>query len=137
MEEKQKRLLQKRKLLTPEQYRVCKQKGTEPAFSGKYCNFYDKGEFVCVCCGTPLFKSADKYDSGTGWPSFSAPVKAEVITTCEDTSLGLERTEVMCSHCGSHLGHVFEDNEETTKKSATGKRYCINSLSLEFSAKKD
>ncbi|OIO60124.1 MAG: peptide-methionine (R)-S-oxide reductase [Verrucomicrobia bacterium CG_4_10_14_3_um_filter_43_23] len=136
MEEKGKRLLQKRKLLTPEQYRVCRQKGTEPAFSGKYCNHHEKGKYKCTFCGAPLFSSDTKYDSGTGWPSFSKPVADDALITAEDHSFGLERTEVMCKKCGSHMGHVFKDEPDTEKKSPTGIRYCVNSLALEFEAEK-
>lgn len=113
--------------LTPEQREVCWNKATERPFSGKYCDCHDKGTYRCAACGTELFKSDTKFDSGTGWPSFWGPVKGENIKEEVDTSYGMVRTEVMCSNCGAHLGHLFDDGPNPT-----GMRYCINSLSLKL-----
>jgi peptide methionine sulfoxide reductase msrA/msrB len=113
--------------LTPEQYRVLRQSGTERPFTGKYNNHYEDGIYVCAACGTPLFPSETKYDHGSGWPSFAASVDERHIDYQEDRSHGLVRTEVRCAACGSHLGHVFEDGP-----APTGKHFCINSIALDF-----
>jgi methionine-R-sulfoxide reductase len=117
--------------LTPEQYHVTQEAGTERAFTGKYWNSKDAGTYTCVCCGTPLFESLSKFDSGCGWPSFFQPATEGKIEYKEDDSHGMHRTEVRCKTCGAHLGHVFDDGPEPT-----GQRYCINSASLGFKGKK-
>lgn len=115
--------------LTPEQYRVLRQKGTEAPFSGRYVHAKEDGTYRCAACGAELFTSATKFDSGTGWPSFTEPVVAAAVELVADTSHGMRRTEVLCRACGSHLGHVFPDGP-----GPEGMRYCINSISLDLDA---
>jgi peptide-methionine (R)-S-oxide reductase len=113
--------------LTPEQYKVMRDKGTERAFTGAYVDNHEKGTYKCAACGEPLFDSDTKFDSGSGWPSFFKPLSGDAIETEEDRSHGMRRTEVMCKKCGAHLGHLFEDGPKPT-----GQRYCVNSISLAF-----
>lgn len=120
-----------RKELSPEAYKVLRQKGTERAFSGKYNDFKGKGIYHCAACGQALFSSDTKFDSGTGWPSFYKPLSKEAVAELVDKEYGMVRTEVVCSNCGGHLGHVFPDGPKPT-----GLRYCLNSVSLDFEAAK-
>ena len=116
-----------RQQLSETEYEVCRSKGTEPAFSGEYFDTKDKGVYHCRCCGEPLFKSDAKYDSGTGWPSFYAPISSNIIREESDQTFSRERTEIICDNCGAHLGHVFPDGPQPT-----GLRYCVNSVSLKL-----
>jgi peptide-methionine (R)-S-oxide reductase len=116
-----------RKQLTPEQYRVMREKGTERPFTGEYEKSKEKGMYVCAGCGSPLFSSDTKYESGSGWPSFFQPLTGESVRTEEDGSMFMKRTEVLCSRCDAHLGHVFDDGPQPT-----GERYCMNSVSLKL-----
>jgi peptide-methionine (R)-S-oxide reductase len=116
-----------RREVTPEQYRVLRQKATERAFTGKYYDHHERGTYRCAGCGSPLFRSEDKFDSGSGWPSYTRPVEEGAVAREEDHSLGMVRTEVHCARCGGHLGHVFPDGP-----APAGLRYCVNSVSLDF-----
>jgi len=118
-----------KKILTPEQYHILREKGTERAFTGKYDKHHEHGVYRCAACGLDLYRSEDKFDSGTGWPSFTAPIAPENVVTRPDNSFFTHRTEVLCPRCGGHLGHVFDDGPKPT-----GKRFCMNSAALQFVA---
>ncbi len=120
-----------KKVITNEEYQILRKKGTEPAFTGKYVNYKKEGIYVCAGCANPLFSSETKFDSGSGWPSFWDVISKESVELKSDNSFGMKRVEVVCSRCGGHLGHVFEDGPRPT-----GKRFCINSLSLNIKEKK-
>jgi len=117
-------------LLTPEVFRITRQKGTEPAGSGEYCEAHDPGKYNCICCGTPLFDSTIKYDSKSGWPSFTQPIEENAIRYEKDVSFGMVRVEILCNTCDAHLGHVFSDGP-----APSGLRYCVNSLSIQHESK--
>ena len=116
-----------KKLLTEEEFLITRKKGTEPAFSGKEFNIINEGSFVCKCCSANLFNSSAKFDSGCGWPSFYEQISSEAIRMEKDTSMGMNRTEILCAKCDSHLGHIFDDGPNPT-----GQRYCVNSLSIDY-----
>jgi peptide-methionine (R)-S-oxide reductase len=116
-----------KKLLTEEEFLITRKKGTEPAFSGKEFNIINEGSFICKCCNANLFNSTSKFDSGCGWPSFYDQISPEAINMEIDTSLGMNRTEILCAKCDSHLGHIFDDGPNPS-----GQRYCVNSLSIDY-----
>jgi peptide-methionine (R)-S-oxide reductase len=119
-----------REQLSEQEFEVCRLKGTEPAFTGEYFDCKEPGVYGCKCCGSELFRSDAKFDSGTGWPSFVEPTESDAVTVVDDTSHGMHRTEVMCASCGAHLGHVFPDGP-----APSGMRYCINSVSIDLTSK--
>ncbi|PCI19587.1 peptide-methionine (R)-S-oxide reductase [Candidatus Wolfebacteria bacterium] len=130
-----------KKELTPEQYRVLREKGTEQPFTGKFDNYFEKGKYTCAACDSPIFSSNDKYDAKCGWPSFDQAIPGSVEFH-DDTSIGMHRVEVTCAHCGGHLGHVFPDLSRRQDKAGgpqdtTGQRFCINSISLGFEKEKE